>query len=157
LRRSSILILALLALGAALAAGAGAATKRAPKPTLQVLSTHRYGAILIDGSGYTLYGFAIDKPKQDVCQTIRECTSLWPPVLAPHTLVLGRGVRRSLVGSIRLKNGKKQLTYNGWPLYGYVGDTRPKQTANINISQFGANWPAISAKTGHFVPAQKSS
>jgi predicted lipoprotein with Yx(FWY)xxD motif len=156
LRRTSILILALSVFGAALATGAAATTKRPPKPTLQVLSTHRYGAILIDSSGYMVYGFALDKRNTDVCQSEHECLSQWPPLLAPHKLVLGRGVRGSLVHSIRLKNGQRQLTYNGWPLYLYVQDDHAKQTSNINIDQFGGNWPAISAKTGAFVPRQST-
>ena len=149
MRRTSILFLTLLALGGACASGAAAAS---PKPTLQLLKTHRYGSILIAGNGYMIYGFAIDKPRKDVCQTINQCLGVWPPVLAPHKLVLGRGVKRSLVHSIRLKNGKQQLTYNGWPLYTYIADTRPKQTSNINTEGFGGLWPAVNA-SGKFVPA----
>jgi predicted lipoprotein with Yx(FWY)xxD motif len=149
LRRTSILVLSLLALGGVFASGAAAAS---PKPTLQLLKTHRYGNILIAGNGYMTYGFSIDKPGKDVCQNIPQCLHVWPPVLAPHKLVLGRGVKRSLVHSIRLKSGKRQLTYNGWPLYTYIADTRPKQTSNINTVGFGASWPAVNA-AGKFVPA----
>ena len=150
MRRTSILVLALLALGGAFASGAAAAST---KPTLQLLKTHRYGNILIAGDGYMIYGFAIDKRGKDVCEPIDRCLATWPPVLAPRKLVLGRGVKGTLVHSIRLKNGKRQLTYNGWPLYTYIADTGPKQTSNINTKGFGAKWPAVNA-SGKFVPAR---
>lgn len=151
MRRPTILALA-LALCALGSAGVAVAATRAPKPTLQILHTHRYGDILIAGDGYMIYGFSLDTPGRDACQAIRECLNLWPAVLAPHKLILGRGVRRSLVHSIRLKNGKRQLTYNGWPLYRYTLDDHPKQTSNINIQQSGGLWPAVSARAGKLVP-----
>ena len=155
MRRTPILILVLLALTGGCVASAEAAS-RPPKPTLQVLVTHRYGDILIAGNGYMIYGFSADTPRHDACQTEPECLNLWPPVLAPHKLVLGRGVRKSLVGSIRLEDGSRQLTYNGWPLYRYAEDTRAKETSNINILQFGGYWPAVSSKSGKFVPTPPS-
>jgi predicted lipoprotein with Yx(FWY)xxD motif len=150
----------LLAVSGALASSAAAAT---PKPTLQLLRIHSYGSprtslkapgqvVLIAGNGFMVYGFSTDKPHVDSCQNVHQCLAVWPPVLAPHKLVLGRGVNRTLVHSIRLRNGKHQLTYNGWPLYLYVGDTNPKQTSDINIFQFGGLWPAVSS-AGKFVPS----
>ena len=154
MRRPLSIVLALLVLAGLSAVGAVGASARsaAPKPTLQLLHTHRYGSILENGAGYVVYGFSPDKPGKDTCQAIHECLDLWPAVLAPHTLRLGSGVKRSLVGSIRLSNGKRQLTYNGWPLYTYVSDTHPGETSNINIAQFGGLWPAVSA-SGKLTPS----
>ena len=151
MRRTSILFLTLLALGGGFASGAAAAS---PKPTLQLLKTHRYGSILIAGDGFMIYGFSIDKPGKDVCQAIvrPSCLELWPAVLAPHKLVLGRGIKRSLVHSIRLRNGQRQLTYNGWPLYLYAQDPGPRFTSFINLLQFNGFWPAVNA-AGKLVPA----
>ena len=59
--------------------------------------------------------------------------------------MLGQGVKRSMVGTIRLKSGAKQLTYGGHPLYTYVGDSGPGQTSYVNFFQFGGHWPAVNA------------
>jgi predicted lipoprotein with Yx(FWY)xxD motif len=50
-----------------------------------------------------------------------------------------------LIGTIRLANGKKQVTYAGHPLYTYVGDSAPGQTYYVNFFQFGGYWPAVNA------------
>ncbi len=153
MRRPLSIVLALLTLAGVLTSGAVTASARsAPKPTLQLLHTHRYGDILVDGAGFVVYGFSTDKPRKDSCQAVRECLAVWPAVAAPHTLRLGHGVKRSLVGSIRLSHGTRQLTYNGWPLYTYVSDTRHGETSNIGIFQFGGFWPAVTA-AGKLVPA----
>ena len=57
----------------------------------------------------------------------------------------GPGVKRSLVGTITLKHGVKQLTYAGRPLYLYSQDTRPAETRYVNLLQFQGYWPAINA------------
>ena len=43
---------------------------------------------------------------------------------ATGRLAAGKGVKRSLIGTVRRRDGRRQITYNGRPLYYYVGDTR---------------------------------
>lgn len=115
------------------------------KPALQLHQT-RLGKILVNNNGYTVYAFSLDKRNKDVCQTIIACLTQWP-VVRPSAVLAGPGVKKSLIGTIRLKHGAgKQLTYDGWPLYTYVGDGSPHETANVNILQFGGTWPALNAK-----------
>jgi hypothetical protein len=57
----------------------------------------------------------------------------------------GHGVNKSLLGTIAFRGHRKQITYAGHPLYTYAEDTRPAQTSNIDILQFGGRWPALNA------------
>jgi predicted lipoprotein with Yx(FWY)xxD motif len=103
------------------------------------------GKILVDSRGYTIYAFTKDKPNKDACAAVLQCLSLWPAVTTKSGVVAGRGVKRSLLGTIKFRHGRRQVTYAGHPLYTYAGDTKPGQTSNINILQFGGRWPALNA------------
>ena len=108
------------------------------------------GTVLVNGRGSTVYAFTKDARNRDACAKISGCLSVWPVVSGASKPVLGPGVKRSLVGTITLKGGTKQLTYGGHPLYTYVGDSGPGQTSYVNFLQFGGRWPAINA-AGHEV------
>ena len=122
--------LAILAVVAALVAtavlGAGlAAGSSASKGTTVKAAKSRYGKIIVDGRGRTLYLLMKDKRNHSACSGT--CATYWPPLLTTAKPVAGTGVKKSLLGTIRRSNGKKQVTYNGHPLYRYVQDTRPGQ------------------------------
>ena len=71
--------------------------------------------ILVDANGMTLYTFDQDKPNESVC--VGHCARIWPPLEAPRLAVT--------VGDfsvISRDDGLKQWTYNGQPLYNFVGD-----------------------------------
>jgi predicted lipoprotein with Yx(FWY)xxD motif len=104
-----------------------------------------HGSILVDARGYTLYGFTKDTRNHDACTAIFYCIHEWPAVTTTGTAVAGRGVRGSLLGTIKFKGTHRQVTYAGHPLYTYVQDSRPAQTSNINILQFQGRWPAVNA------------
>lgn len=132
----------LVAIGA-LTALASASTSH---PALQLRQTS-VGKILVNSRSRTVYAFTKDGRNVDRCAGISGCRSVWPPV-KPGTPLTGVGVRRSLIRTITLRGGTKQLTYAGHPLYTYVADTHPGQTSYVNISQFGGRWPALNASGG---------
>jgi predicted lipoprotein with Yx(FWY)xxD motif len=139
MRRSltiATVVAACLALGAALATASG-------KPALALHNT-KLGKLIVASNGFTVYGFDKDKTNQDACQNIKACLAAWP-IVKPSTVLAGPGIKSSLIGMIKLKNGKKQLTYAGHALYTYAGDGSPHETANVNLKQFGARWPALNA------------
>jgi predicted lipoprotein with Yx(FWY)xxD motif len=43
-------------------------------------------------------------------------------------------------GTIRRTDGSEQLTYNGHPLYTYIGDTAPGQAGGNNLNLNGGLW-----------------
>jgi predicted lipoprotein with Yx(FWY)xxD motif len=98
----------------------------------------RFGRILFDGRGFVLYGFTKDPRGRSVCSGA--CAAAWPPFIvrtAPRALA---GVKGSLLGTTRRADGRLQVTYNGRPLYYYIGDRAPGQILCQNISEFGGLW-----------------
>jgi predicted lipoprotein with Yx(FWY)xxD motif len=131
--------------GAAIAASAASTAGARTSATTLKLSKTSVGTILVNGRGFTLYAFTRDGRGRDACAKISGCLSVWPVVSGAAKPILGSGVKRSLVGTITLKNGSKQLTYGGHPLYTYVADGGPGQTSYVNFMQFGGRWPAVNA------------
>ena len=129
------------AIAAALAlAGGNAATKGA---TVKIAGSS-LGRILVDSKGITLYDFVKDKGTTSACYGA--CAALWPPLLTPGKPVAGPGVRASLLGTTKRKDGKLEVTYGGHPLYYFATDRKPGQTTGQGVNQFGGPWWVISAK-----------
>jgi predicted lipoprotein with Yx(FWY)xxD motif len=103
----------------------------------------KLGNILVDSKGITLYDFVLDKGTTSACYGA--CAALWPPLLTHGKPVAGPGVRASLLGTTKRKDGKLEVTYGGHPLYYFVSDRKPGQTTGQGINQFGAPWWALSA------------
>src|SRR5690349_14403113 len=128
------------ATAAALAlAGGNAATRGA---SVKIASSS-LGRILVDSKGITLYDFVKDKGTTSVCYGA--CAALWPPLLTTGKPVAGPGVRASLLGTTKRKDGKLEVTYGGHPLYYFVTDRKPGQTTGQGVNQFGGPWWVISA------------
>src|SRR5438067_13442438 len=130
---------ALVASAAAAFALAGGAATGAAKVAI---AKSPLGRILVDGKSITLYDFVKDKGTTSVCYGA--CASLWPPLLTSGKPLAGPGVRASLLGTTRRKDGKLEVTYNGHPLYYFVSDRKPGQTTGQALNQFGAPWWVLS-------------
>jgi predicted lipoprotein with Yx(FWY)xxD motif len=102
------------------------------------------GPVLVNAQGHTLYTFAPDKDKKVTC--VGSCTSVWPPVkLAAGAKATPSGaVKASLLGSDPDPSGGNVVTYAGWPLYTYVGDTSPSTHAGQGLNVSGGLWYVIS-------------
>lgn len=130
-------LLATAVLGAGLAAGSSAA-----RGTTVKAAKSRFGKIVVDGRGRTLYLFEKDRRGHSACSGA--CTTYWPPLLTTGKPVAGTGAKKSLLGTIRRANGKKQVTYGGHPLYRYIQDRRPGQITGQDSHFFGAAWYVVS-------------
>jgi predicted lipoprotein with Yx(FWY)xxD motif len=143
--RISIGILLVAAVpGAALATAASTTTTaaKAKSPALKVRKTG-LGKIVVDKNGRTLYAFGHDKKDKSRCSG--QCASFWPPAAAPKKPTVGSGITKSKLKVIKRGDGTKQLSYNGHPLYRYVGDGKPGDTNGENINAFGGIWDVLSA------------
>jgi predicted lipoprotein with Yx(FWY)xxD motif len=102
------------------------------------------GTVLVDGYGLTLYLFAPDHQSgRSTCEGY--CATEWPPATLPvgvRTPVIGTGVDRSLVGTTRRGN-VVQVTYNGWPLYRWIGDTAAGEATGQGITNAGGLWYVV--------------
>jgi predicted lipoprotein with Yx(FWY)xxD motif len=106
------------------------------------LANSPLGRILVDSKGITLYDFPPDKGTTSVCYGA--CAALWPPLLTHGKPIAGPGVRASLLGTTKRKDGKLQVTYHRHPLYYFVSDRKPGQTSGQGLNQFGGPWWVLS-------------
>jgi predicted lipoprotein with Yx(FWY)xxD motif len=115
----------------------------AAKDTSPTLTVRRsaYGPILFDGRGHALYAFTRDaRGGRSTCYGA--CAKAWPPYVVRGPLSSGSGARRSRLGTVFRRNGTRQVTYAGRPLYYYVGDGR-LQVKCQNVDEFGGLWLVV--------------
>jgi predicted lipoprotein with Yx(FWY)xxD motif len=154
-RRGTRLVTAVAAVAGAgvLALGAAGSTG---KPTVNTADNPSIGTILVGATGLTLYHYADDHGSVVKCNGA--CAKQWPPVLvaAGAKPVAGPGITASRLGTVKRPDGTTQVTYAGWALYRFAGDTRSGQ---INGQGLEKEWYAL-APSGRIVklmPAQESS
>lgn len=123
------------------------AAARAPRPVVELRQT-KLGKILVAANGFTIYVFTKDKRNVDNCQSTKGCASVWPAVTTSGKPTGGSGVKGSMLGTIKLKSGAKQVTYGGHPLYTFSGDSQAGETSYVNTSEYGGRWVAINASGG---------
>ena len=133
--------LALATLVLAVAASGVANASADARATLTVRSSS-YGAILFDGRGRALYAFTRDR-RGGPSRCYGACARAWPVYFASDHLVAGKDVKRSLIGTVRRRDGRRQITYNGRPLYYYVRDTRAGQVTCQNVAEYGGTWLVV--------------
>ena len=110
----------------------------ADRLVLRVART-RLGPTIVNTQGRTLYLFAKDAPRRSVCYG--SCARVWPPALASAPLRAGRGVDVAKLTTAIRRDKRRQLVYNGHPLYAMSGDSRPGDTVGEG---FLGTWFAVS-------------
>ena len=138
--KSKFAVLATLVAAGALAATAAVASTN--KSSSISLRATQVGKVLVAANGRTLYLFTADKGKKSVCYG--QCASYWPPLTA-QTPTAGTGLRASLVGTTKRKNGKLQVTYDGHPLYFFAQDKKAGGVNGQGFVHFGGAWWVVSA------------
>jgi predicted lipoprotein with Yx(FWY)xxD motif len=153
MKRTHILLAGVLA---AIASGSAIANAQSANPpahasrTTEVLLRHTsLGSILTSSSGFTLYEFTRDRVGEDSCMKAHGCAQAWPALETSGKPSAGPGVKASLLSSIRIAGGAKQVTYAGHPLYTFSKDSRGA-TDYVGVSEFGGSWYAVNA-SGHTV------
>jgi predicted lipoprotein with Yx(FWY)xxD motif len=136
---------AVLAIAAAVLLGV-AVTSASTAPAASAAGTSLKTAViggtrvLTNAKGFTIYSFAPDTPAASKCYG--SCAAYWPPVTG--TVAAGSGLPGK-VGTIRRTDGSLQLTYNGHPLYTYIGDSAPGQAHGNNVNLNGGLWLEVPA------------
>jgi predicted lipoprotein with Yx(FWY)xxD motif len=137
----SVLAVVLLGVAVAGAGGPPSAAAGAASPGVTVKAAKIGGVtVLTDAKGLTLYWFAPDTPTASTCTG--SCAAYWPPVTGTPTA--GPGVTGKL-GTIKRSDGSLQATYDGHPLYTYVGDSGPGQARGNNLNLNGGLWYEVRA------------
>ena len=127
---------------AAIAAAVAFAGGTTSHGTTVAIAKTPLGRILVDGKGITLYDFVKDRGGTSSCYGA--CAALWPPLTTTAKPHAGTGVRPSLLGTTKRKDGKLEVTYNHHPLYYFVTDRKPGQTTGQGVNQFGGPWWVLS-------------
>ena len=134
-----LLGLAFLVAWLALSPGAGAAEQRSGATGFTVgIATTPLGKIVVDARGRSLYLFEADHKGKSACYGA--CAKAWPPVLVIGKPKAGPGARAALLGVVKRKDGKEQVTYRGHPLYRFFKDTKNGQVKGQGLDFFGGEW-----------------
>ena len=108
--------------------------------TLIVRNT-RFGRMLFDGKGRALYAFTRDK-RGGPSRCYGDCAAAWPVYFSKGRPIAGRGVNKSLIGTVKRRDGRRQWTYNGWPLYYYAHEQRFEVKCQ-NVTTHGGVWLVV--------------
>jgi predicted lipoprotein with Yx(FWY)xxD motif len=134
---------AVVAASSALAAKNGA-ERVAKGATVQTRNIKGLGTVLVNSRGRTLYMFKPDNRKRVTCKG--QCAAIWPPLKlkSGQTATVGGAAKKSLLGSDKNPSGGRVVTYNRWPLYTYVADSKPGQATGQALNLNGGLWYVLS-------------
>jgi predicted lipoprotein with Yx(FWY)xxD motif len=120
------------------------------------------GKTIVDANGRTLYLFAGDKRNMSTLSAAGQ--AVWPLYASTTRPASSGGAVASQIGITKAGGGTSQITYNGHPLYYYVGDHKAGDTQGQGLNQFGARWyvlgpagTAITSAASSPAPAASSS
>jgi len=118
------------------------AAEPAAKPAGKRVTLHGsdYGTILADGRGRALYLFTHDTGRS---RCYGACADAWPPFVTKGQPQASGKVRQGLLGTVKRSDGKRQVTYNGHPLYYYVSDKQPGQVLCQAVLEYGGYWYVV--------------
>ena len=119
------------------AKSAVAQSSAAARGTRIVVRGSQFGRMLFNGRRQAIYIFQRDGRRKTNCYG--ECAEAWPPVYTQGHPRAGAGVRKSLLGTITRRDGRRQVTYAGQPLY-YYAHEGPGQVLCHNVNLNGGLW-----------------
>jgi predicted lipoprotein with Yx(FWY)xxD motif len=105
------------------------------------LASSKFGQILTDEKGNTLYVFMKDTGTTSTCTAA--CAQVWPPVAVTGTPA-GTGITASNLGTTARSDGSMQLTFFGHPVYLFARDTAAGDTNGEGVNGFGGLWYVVS-------------
>ncbi len=119
-----------------------------------------FGHYLVDSHGRTLY-VVVNGDETVPCEG--ECATAWPPYteesmsmmegdamgdsseeMSDSSEMMGEEIDAMLIGTVMREDGTTQITYNGYPLYYFVGDVEAGQVNCQAIANFGGTWYILS-------------
>ena len=125
---------------------ATASTERHAASQLQSVTAGPYRGMLANSKAVSLYVLSAESAGKLHC-TAALCLKAWPPLLvrsATKSVSLGKGVK-GRTGFLRRSSTMKQVTFNGYPVYRFSGDTGARQSNGEGIVADGGTWTLASA------------
>jgi predicted lipoprotein with Yx(FWY)xxD motif len=136
------------AAGSSAAAGsASAGAASSSSVTVSAKNVSGVGTVLVNGAGRVLYMFTPEKGGKITCTTGSGCIKFWPEIDLPSGTTAakaGAGVQQSLLGTVKGAAGT-EVTYNGWPLYTFVGDSAAGTAKGQGQTSFGGTWYVLNS------------
>lgn len=117
-------------------AKAGKAKSEAKGATI-ALGNSPFGSMLFDSNKRAIYIFEKDPRGETACYG--ECAEAWPPVYTDGKPRAGKGVKDSLLGTVKRRDGRLQVSYAGKPLYLYAHEG-PGEVRCHNVNLNGGLW-----------------
>ncbi len=113
---------------------------KGPTVTVDAHEVKGFGTILVTDNNFALYMFPPDGRRKVTCTG--DCAGNWPPLFASagKKVVAGPGVHADLLGTMTKPGGGRVVTYNGWPLYTFVGDPDPLRARGQGVEADGGLW-----------------
>lgn len=100
-------------------------------PSLNIREKEGIGRYLADENGMTLYRFAKDSPGTSTCKG--PCAEKWT-VYYREKFVKPKVLKKEEFGTIMREDGKRQLTFRGYPVYYFVNDEQPGDTNGQGVN-----------------------
>jgi predicted lipoprotein with Yx(FWY)xxD motif len=120
-------------------------TSSSGPPAVQTANNSKFGTILVDSQGRTLYTLTNNGANVPCTGA---CLAVWPPSLLPSgqtTVSTGPGVSNvTAVGA----TGGMQVAYKGMPLYRFSGDVNAGAANGDGINSFGGIWHVVKTSGG---------
>jgi predicted lipoprotein with Yx(FWY)xxD motif len=113
------------------------ANARRMSGTTVTVGDSEFGRMLFNTNEQAIYIFENDPKGMSVCYG--ECAEAWPPVFTDGPPVAGSGVKASLLGTVKRRDGKLQVAYAGKPLY-YYAHEGPGEVRCHNVDLNGGLW-----------------
>src|SRR5215207_4495175 len=136
-----LLTVAVLVLTAAVLTGGASAANH--KGAVVKLRPTSLGRIIVGSHDKTLYVWAHDRTRRSTCYG--KCARAWPPLVTRGKPRAASGARSALLGTSFRRDGRRQVTYHGHPLYYFVKDRKAGQSAGAGLTAFGGRWDPVSA------------
>jgi predicted lipoprotein with Yx(FWY)xxD motif len=137
------------------ATAAQSTTNSAPSLTIATYKTPEDGTLISGTSNRTLYVLTADEKSTSAHDKLSTCyggcAAVWPPVLASGMPAVAGKANASLLGLTTRRDGSKQVTYNGRPLYYYAADAEAGQATGNHLKDGFGLWVGMLA-SGKLAP-----
>ena len=140
--------------------GIASTTPVAPASTLGIADDVPLGQrgtqdanVLTNAAGYTVYTLRGETTRHPKCTKAGRCIQIWRPV------TVGSSVKPTLPSNVtgRLgvwrRDGFRQVTLGGHPLYTFGGDTLTGEARGAGIHSFGGTWSVIKTPASLTAPS----
>jgi len=115
--------------------------------TVKTATVAGFGSVLVNAQDRTLYMLTSESGGQLTCTVASGCTQYWREVDLPAGVTAATaatGAESSMLGTETGASGTV-VTYNGWPLYTFSGDSAVNQANGEGLKSYGGTWYVLGA------------